>query len=169
MASPTDIPPITPRTRLYGVLGDPVSHSLSPLMHNAAFHQTGFDGVYVAFHIKDPAGAVAGIRALNVSGCSVTIPHKVAIMALLDAVDPVARQIGAVNTIVNDAGRLVGLNSDSPGRHGRAIGNNHRGRQTCGRHRRRWCGTGRGLRYPTPWRTADHCQPQPGQGAAVGR
>jgi shikimate dehydrogenase len=115
MASPTDMPPITPRTRLYGVLGDPVAHSLSPLMHNAAFRQTGFDGVYVAFHIKDPAGAVAGIRALNVSGCSVTIPHKVAIMALLDAVDPVARQIGAVNTIVNDAGRLVGLNSDSPG------------------------------------------------------
>ncbi|WP_419659330.1 AroE: shikimate dehydrogenase [Desulfosarcina variabilis str. Montpellier] len=110
-----DLPTISPRTRLYAVMGDPVAHSLSPLMHNAAFAQTGIDGVYVAFHVTDLAGAVAGIRALNVSGCSVTIPHKVAIMDLIDEVDPTARQIGAVNTIVNDAGRLIGLNSDSPG------------------------------------------------------
>jgi shikimate dehydrogenase len=109
------MPSITPRSRLFGVMGDPVAHSLSPLMHNAAFRRTGVDGVYVAFHVTDLAAAIAGIRALNVSGCSVTIPHKVAIMELLDAVDPVARQIGAVNTIVNDAGRLLGLNSDSPG------------------------------------------------------
>ena len=108
-------PTITPRTRLYAVMGDPVAHSLSPLMHNAAFAQTGVDGVYVAFHVTDLAGAVAGIRALNISGCSVTIPHKVAIMDLIDEVEPAAREIGAVNTIVNDAGRLIGLNSDSPG------------------------------------------------------
>ncbi len=115
MDLPTDMPPITPLTRLYGVMGDPVAHSLSPLMHNAAFAQTGVDGVYVAFHVRDLTGAVDGIRALNIFGCSVTIPHKIAIMDLLDAVDPAARRIGAVNTIVNDAGRLIGLNSDSPG------------------------------------------------------
>ena len=112
---PTTIPHITPRTRLYAVMGDPVAHSLSPIMHNAAFAQADIDGVYVAFHVTDLAGAVAGIRALNISGCSVTIPHKVAIMDLIDEVAPAARLIGAVNTIVNDAGLLIGLNSDSSG------------------------------------------------------
>ena len=102
-------------TRLYAVIGDPIAHSLSPVMHNAAFRRMGHNGVYVAFRVTDLPGAVAGIRALNLHGCSVTIPHKVAIMALLDHVDPLARQIGAVNTIVNDAGRLSGFNSDSPG------------------------------------------------------
>ncbi|MBC2713576.1 MAG: shikimate dehydrogenase [Desulfosarcina sp.] len=102
-------------TRLYGVIGDPVSHSLSPVMHNAAFRQSGYNGVYVAFHVTDLPGAVAGIRILNIRGCSVTIPHKVAIMDLLDHVDSMARQIGAVNTIVNEDGRLSGFNSDSPG------------------------------------------------------
>ena len=115
MDLPTAMPTITPRTRSYAVMGDPVAHSLSPLMHNAAFAQMGIDGVYVAFHVTDLAGAVAGIRALNISGCSVTIPHKVAIMDLIDAVEPAARRIGAVNTLVNDAGRLIGMNSDSPG------------------------------------------------------
>lgn len=108
-------PPIDSTTRLYGVLGDPVAHSLSPVMHNAAFCQTGHNGAYLAFRITDLPGAVQGIRALNIHGCSVTIPHKVAIMEFLDAVDPVARRIGAVNTVVNDAGRLYGFNSDSPG------------------------------------------------------
>ncbi|HSO18146.1 MAG TPA: shikimate dehydrogenase [Desulfosarcina sp.] len=102
-------------TRLYGVMGDPIAHSLSPAMHNAAFRQVGYNGVYVAFHVTDLPGAVAGIRSLNVHGCSVTIPHKIAVMDLLDHVDPSARRIGAVNTIVNDSGRLVGVNSDSPG------------------------------------------------------
>jgi shikimate dehydrogenase len=115
MASPNDMPPITTRTRLYGVIGDPIAHSLSPVMLNAAFFHTGYNGVYVAFQVKDLPGAVAGFRALNVGGISVTLPHKVPIMDLLDAVEPVARQIGAVNTIVNDAGRLMGSNSDSPG------------------------------------------------------
>lgn len=115
MPASTDRPCITTRTRLYGVMGDPVAHSLSPLMHNAAFARTDVDGAYVAFHVTDLAGAVAGIRALNISGISVTIPHKVAIMDLIDDVAPEARQIGAVNTIVNDAGRLIGSNSDGPG------------------------------------------------------
>lgn len=106
---------IDAHTRLYAVLGDPVSHSLSPSMHNAAFAQTGHNGVYTAFRVSDLPNAIAGIRALNIHGCSVTIPHKVAVMDLLDEIDPLALRIGAVNTIVNDGGRLAGFNSDSPG------------------------------------------------------
>ena len=106
---------IDTRTRLYGVIGDPIAHSLSPVMLNAAFRQTGVDAVYVAWHVTDLPGAVAGFRALNVGGISVTIPHKVPIMDLLDEVDPAAREIGAVNTIANEDGRLCGYNSDSPG------------------------------------------------------
>jgi shikimate dehydrogenase len=102
-------------TQLYGVIGDPVAHSLSPAIHNAAFAHAGINGVYTAFHVTDLPGAVTGIRALNIRGCSVTIPHKVAVMDLLDEVDLLARQIGAVNTIVNENGRLCGFNSDSPG------------------------------------------------------
>jgi shikimate dehydrogenase len=106
---------IDAHTQLYGVLGNPVGHSLSPAMHNAAFERVGFNGVYTAFEVSDLPAAIAAIRALNIRGCSVTIPHKVAVMALLDEIDPLARRIGAVNTIVNDGGRLTGLNSDSPG------------------------------------------------------
>jgi shikimate dehydrogenase len=106
---------IDAHTRLYGVLGNPVGHSLSPAMHNAAFGQVGYNGVYVAFEVSDLPAAINGVRALNLYGCSVTIPHKVAVMDLLDDIDPLARRIGAVNTIVNKGGRLVGMNSDSPG------------------------------------------------------
>ena len=106
---------IDAHTRLYGVIGDPVGHSLSPIMHNAAFDQTGYNGVYTAFPVTDLPAAVAGIRALKIHGCSVTIPHKVAVMDLLDDIDPLARRIGAVNTIVNHDGRLKGFNSDSSG------------------------------------------------------
>ena len=115
MALETDSLNVDSNTRLYAVIGDPIAHSLSPVMHNAAFRQTGHGGVYVACQVTDLPGAIAGIRALNIRGCSVTIPHKVAVMELLDYVDPMARQIGAVNTIVNEAGRLSGFNSDSPG------------------------------------------------------
>jgi len=109
------MPSLDTNTRLYAVMGNPVNQSLSPVMHNAAFRQTGQNGVYVALHVTDLPGAVAGVRALNIHGCSVTIPHKVAVMDLLDQVDPMSRRIGAVNTIVNDDGRLCGFNSDSPG------------------------------------------------------
>ena len=92
-----------------------MGHSLSPVMHNAAFTQTGYNGVYTAFSVSDLPNAVNGIRALKIHGCSVTIPHKVAVMDLLDAIDPMARRIGAVNTIVYEDGHLAGFNSDSPG------------------------------------------------------
>jgi shikimate dehydrogenase len=88
-------------TYVYGVIGDPVSHSLGPVMHNRAFALTGFPGVYAAFRVTDVKAAASGIRALNIAGVSVTIPHKVRIIDYLDAIDETAQNIGAVNTIVN--------------------------------------------------------------------
>ena len=102
-------------TSLFGLIGNPVAHSLSPMMHNQAFAATGYNGVYLAFRVTDPATAIKGIAALNFKGLSVTLPHKVAVMEYLDEVDETAAQIGAVNTIVNNQGRLIGYNTDSPG------------------------------------------------------
>ncbi|WP_058301978.1 shikimate dehydrogenase [Gorillibacterium timonense] len=109
--------PIDSRSVLYGVFGDPVAHSQSPRMLNRAFAETGLAAVYTAFHVT-PAqlpDAVKGIRALGIRGVNVTIPHKVDVMEHLDAVDESARLIGAVNTIVNDGGRLTGYNTDGIG------------------------------------------------------
>lgn len=103
---------ITARTRLFGVIGAPVAHSLGPSMHNAALRAMGYPAVYLAFHVTDPAGAIDGMRALGIGGLSVTIPHKVSVTAHLDELDDLARQIGAVNTIVRRQGRLVGFNTD---------------------------------------------------------
>ena len=113
MKSITDI---TPSTRLCAVIGNPVSHSMSPAIHNRAFAELGLDFVYVAFRVENVGGAVAGMRALeNFRGLSVTIPHKVSIIEHLDEVADVDRQIGSVNTVVNDGGRLKGFGSDGPG------------------------------------------------------
>jgi shikimate dehydrogenase len=106
---------ISPRTEVFCVIGNPVSHSLSPLMHNAAFKASGYDGVYIGFEVTDVAAAVEGMRAFGIRGVSVTIPHKVSVMAHLDDIDETARKIGAVNTIVNQDGRLMGSNTDSDG------------------------------------------------------
>lgn len=102
-------------TLVYCVLGDPVAHSLSPLMHNAAFAAAGINGAYLAFNVRDLQGAVSGIRSLGIRGASVTIPHKVAVMAHLDNCEETATRIGAVNTIVNRDGRLTGYNTDCRG------------------------------------------------------
>jgi len=113
MRSITDI---TPRTQLCALIGNPVAHSMSPAMHNRAFAELGLDYVYVAFRVENVGAAVAGMRALeNFRGMSVTIPHKVSIIKHLDEVAEVDRQIGSVNTVVNDAGRLKGFGSDGPG------------------------------------------------------
>ena len=106
---------INSNTKLYAVVGDPIEHSLSPIMHNRAFSYLGYNAVYLAFRVKDPAGAVTGMRALNINGLSVTIPHKVAVMAYLDEIDPIAERIGAVNTVVNREGVLYGYNTDAWG------------------------------------------------------
>ena len=105
-------PPINGATQVYGILGRPVAHSLSPAMHNAAFRELGLNAAYVAFEVADLAHAVAGLRGLQIRGVSVTIPFKEDIIPLLDEIDPQAARIGAVNTVVNREGRLMGTNTD---------------------------------------------------------
>jgi len=100
---------------VYGVIGNPVAHSLSPLMHQAALDAMGFEARYLAFAVRDLRAAVQGIRGLNLRGVSVTLPFKTAVMDLLDEVDADARVIGAVNTIVNTDGLLTGCNTDGIG------------------------------------------------------
>ena len=102
-------------TRLYGIIGSPVRHSLSPAMHNAAFSHAGQNAVYLAFEVRDVEGAVRGIRAMGMGGVSVTVPHKETIIPLLDRVDETAARIGAVNTVVNRNGLLEGFNTDMTG------------------------------------------------------
>jgi shikimate dehydrogenase len=106
---------ITASTTLCAVIGNPVGHSLSPEIHNAAFRHLGLDWVYSAFRVEDLPHAIAGIRALGIRGVSVTIPHKVAALPLLDSLEETAAKIGAVNTIVNTCGRLHGINTDGAG------------------------------------------------------
>ncbi|HMK65557.1 MAG TPA: shikimate dehydrogenase [Thermodesulfobacteriota bacterium] len=97
---------------IYAVFGNPVAHSLSPLMHQAALDHTGQKAFYVPFCVTALREAVQGIRGLNIRGVSVTLPFKTAVMEFLDEIDQGARRIGAVNTIWNDQGRLKGFNTD---------------------------------------------------------
>jgi len=106
---------IDQHTALYGVIGNPVRHSLSPALHNAAFSATGLNAVYLAFETGDIEGCVRGIKALDIKGASVTIPFKTAVIPYLDKINPLARRIGAVNTILNDNGWLKGYNTDAIG------------------------------------------------------
>jgi shikimate dehydrogenase len=103
--------------KLYGVIGDPIAHSMSPAMHNNLFEFYGMNAEMFAFHIKgaDLQDAVKGFKAINLSGFNVTIPHKSAIMPFLDEIDPLAEAIGAVNTVVNKDGKLIGYNTDGTG------------------------------------------------------
>jgi shikimate dehydrogenase len=103
---------INGHTKIFGILGRPVTHSLSPAMHNAAFRHLGVNGVYVAFPVTDLGQAVSGLRGLGIGGVSVTIPFKEEIIPRLDELDPRAARIGAVNTVVNRDGRLTGYNTD---------------------------------------------------------
>lgn len=104
-------------TRILGILGDPVAHSLSPEMQNVALDQAGMDAIYVPFHVRPEAlgAAVNGLRAMNIWGVNVTVPHKESVCQFLDEIDAEARLIGAVNTIVNRGGRLCGYNTDGRG------------------------------------------------------
>ncbi|MBC7288215.1 MAG: shikimate dehydrogenase [Armatimonadetes bacterium] len=108
---------ITGATRVVGVIGWPVAHSLSPPMHNAAFGHLGMDWVYVAFPVAPEyvPEAVGGVRGLGVAGINVTIPHKQAVVEHLDELDQTAADLEAVNTIHNADGRLKGYNTDGPG------------------------------------------------------
>ncbi len=105
----------TSRTTLCAVIGDPVAHSLSPLIHNAAYAATNLDYAYLAFRVSNVQNALRGIRALGIRGASVTAPHKIEVMKFLDTIDRRAKEIGAVNTILNDGGLLSGYNTDCEG------------------------------------------------------
>jgi shikimate dehydrogenase len=104
-------------TRLVGIIGDPVAHSLSPAMHNAAFAALGLDFAFVPLPVPAArvAEAVAGLRALGFRGANVTMPHKAAVLPHLDEVSADARLIDAVNTIVVEGGRLSGHTTDAEG------------------------------------------------------
>jgi shikimate dehydrogenase len=104
-------------TQLVALIGDPVAHSVSPAIQNAAFRELGLNFVYLAFRVPtvDLRDAIAGQRGLGLRGVNITIPHKTAVLPLLDEIDEQAKLIGAVNCIVNDSGRLTGHNTDAPG------------------------------------------------------
>lgn len=106
---------INPRTRLYGVIGDPIGHSLSPLMHNAAFADRRKDAIYLPFHVRDLADFIAAVEPFQMAGFSVTIPHKERVLRYLHHCDPLAAEIGAVNTVAVRAGKLYGYNTDFTG------------------------------------------------------
>ncbi|ALC81697.1 MULTISPECIES: shikimate dehydrogenase [Bacillus] len=102
---------------LYGLIGNPVSHSMSPDIHNSAFQDLNLNYYYQAFHVEnsDLADAIKGIKSLGIKGFNVTVPHKVSIMEYLDDVDESAKQLGAVNTVLHENGKLIGYNTDGNG------------------------------------------------------
>jgi shikimate dehydrogenase len=104
-------------TKLVGLLGNPLGHSFSPAMHNKAFETLGLNYFYLPIEVtaEDLATVAAGIAKMNFAGYNVTIPHKIRIMDCLDAIDPLARAIGAVNTVVLENGRTTGYNTDGEG------------------------------------------------------
>lgn len=109
--------PITGHTRLTALLGSPVAHSISPLMHNEAFRLLDLDYTYLCFDVTEDTlpTAVAGLKACGIRGFNLTMPNKNKIVEFLDELSPAARLIGAVNTVVNDDGHLTGYNTDGVG------------------------------------------------------
>lgn len=114
---PTTIQMITGKTKILGVIGHPIEHSLSPLMHNAALTKLGLDYVYLPFPVapENLTTAIAGFASIGVVGFSITIPHKQAILPLLSEISPIAQAIGAVNTVVNKGNKWLGTNTDVEG------------------------------------------------------
>jgi shikimate dehydrogenase len=108
---------LTGHTHIVGIIGDPIEHSRSPQMHNAAFAKAGLDYVYVPFHVRpdDLAHAIVGFKALNVVGINVTLPHKQAVIPYLTSISREAELIGAVNTLTFVDGGIHGDNTDAPG------------------------------------------------------
>ena len=108
---------LTSKTKTLCIIGNPIEHSMSVTMHNAAIQNLGIDYLYVAFNVFpiDLPNAINGFRSLNIKGASVTIPHKISAMKYLDKIEPMAKNIGAINTIKNDNGILIGRNTDGEG------------------------------------------------------
>jgi shikimate dehydrogenase len=103
-------------TKVCAVIGNPIGHSLSPAIHNAAYLALDLDYIYVACEVSDLKSAVAGFQALgNFRGLSVTIPHKIEVMKYMDIIDPMDRSIGAINTVICEKDQLIGLGTDGPG------------------------------------------------------
>lgn len=117
MVVPFTSRPITGATQLLGLIGDPVRHSLSPIMQNAALTAMGLDYLYVPFPVKsaDLSTVLAGFQAIDLKGFNITIPHKQAIFALLDQVSPIAQRVGAVNTVWRSEEQWCGTNTDVQG------------------------------------------------------
>ena len=109
--------PITGHTGFTGLLGSPVSHSISPMMHNESFRMVGLDLIYLCFDVKEEQldTAVAGLKAAGIQGFNLTMPCKNRMVSLCDALSPAASLIGAVNTVVNQDGKLIGHNTDGIG------------------------------------------------------
>jgi len=105
------------KTKLCAVIGDPVEHSLSPVMHNAAFKALNLNYTYIALRVekKKLREAIVWLRNIGIHGLSVTMPHKVDIIKYLDQIDWLAEDIGAVNTVLNENGQLIGYNTDGIG------------------------------------------------------
>ncbi|MCW4044968.1 MAG: shikimate dehydrogenase [Candidatus Bathyarchaeota archaeon] len=108
---------ISGKTQLCGVIGDPVAHSLSPALHNAAFSHLKLDFVFLAFRVKavELQNAMQGMRGLGIRGLNVTMPHKTAVIRYLDDVESNVKFLASVNTILNEDGRLVGFSTDGIG------------------------------------------------------
>ena len=103
---------INKETKLYGIIGNPVSHSMSPAIHNASFMEKGFNNVYVPLKVSSISAFMKECRKIDFQGFSVTIPHKESVLPFLDDLDRTARKIGAINTIANQNGKLIGYNTD---------------------------------------------------------
>src|SRR5262245_56997125 len=108
---------VSGNTQIFGIMGCPIEHTLSPAMHNAAFEALGMSAVYVPLAVKpeELGKATLSLRALCISGVNVTVPHKGAVIEFLDETDRVAKQVGAVNTVIQRNGKLYGYNTDGPG------------------------------------------------------
>ncbi|GJQ58412.1 MAG: shikimate dehydrogenase (NADP(+)) [Candidatus Scalindua sp.] len=100
-------------TKVYGIVGNPVSHSMSPAIHNSSFIEKGLNSIYVPLKVVDIGSFVREFRKINIEGFSITIPHKESIVPFLDDIDCTAEKIGAINTVVNSSGRFKGYNTDS--------------------------------------------------------
>ena len=103
--------------KTYAVIGDPIDHSLSPNIHNAAFRELGLDCTYIAYRIPkgELAAGIEALKKIKISGFNVTIPHKIEMIKFLDSVNEDCSIIGATNTVSNDDGRLIGYNTDMEG------------------------------------------------------
>ncbi|MCW3998291.1 MAG: shikimate dehydrogenase [Candidatus Bathyarchaeota archaeon] len=108
---------ISGKTRICGVIGDPIEHSLSPTIQNSAFYYLGLDFVFLAFNVKveELEAAIQGLKVLGIHGLNVTMPHKMKVISYLGELDPTVKFLGSANTIVNKKGKLFGFNTDGIG------------------------------------------------------